>query len=70
MKWSMVLVVASIGTRDGLLQWIPSDETITTISLAVQLFRNRQSCQATKTLPALSTAADGSGPERMPPFSP
>src|SRR5689334_12485061 len=69
MKWSTVLVVASIGTRDGALQWMPSDDTIMTMSFSAQLLRKRQSCQTTKTLPVLSTAADGSGPERMPPFS-
>src|SRR5258706_7343898 len=37
------------------------------MSFAVQPDRNRQSCQATKTLPAPSISAVGSGPLRSPP---
>src|SRR4051794_24889829 len=35
------------------------------MSFELQLTRNRQSCQATKTLPFLSISADGSGSVRM-----
>src|SRR2546421_11018648 len=39
------------------------------MSFAVHPTRKRQSCQATKTLPALSISADGSGLDRMLPAS-
>src|SRR5215469_14913670 len=58
-----------MGTREGALQWTPSDETIMTMSFSAQLLRKRQSCQATYTLPALSTAADGSDSVRKLPLT-
>jgi len=47
MKWSTVLVTASIGTRLTGDQSSPSVEVVKTMSFEVQLRRKRQSCQAT-----------------------
>src|SRR3954454_21928332 len=69
MKWSIPLVVVSIGTRATDVQLVPVAFTdlLNTMSLVLQLRRKRQSAQATKTVPALSTSADGSGPSRKLP---
>src|ERR1035437_6710247 len=58
-----------MGTRVTALQFTPSVELLYTRSLVEQLERNRQSSQTTHTVPAPSTAADGSGPLRIPPAS-
>ena len=47
MKWSTVLVTASIGTRAASLQVTPSVDVENTMSLAEQRARKRQSSQAT-----------------------
>src|SRR3981189_542419 len=67
MKWSTVLLVASMGMRTTVVQVAPSVEVLITMSLEAQLVRKRQSCQTTYTFPALSISADGSGPVRRPP---
>src|SRR5258707_10620198 len=68
MKWSIPLVVASIGTRVTAVQLVPLVEVEYTMSLAGQPERKRQSCQATYTLPAPSISALGRpSPERNPP---
>src|SRR5947209_1691901 len=68
MKWSTVLVVGSIGTRTGAVHVLPSVDVLYTMSFSAQPLRNRQSYQATYTLPAPSTSADGSPPPlRRPP---
>src|SRR5579859_2208473 len=59
MKWSTVLVVASIGMRVTALQVLPSVDELITISLEAQPERKRQSDHTTKTLPAPSMLADG-----------
>src|SRR6266540_4021360 len=67
MKWSTVLLVASIGMRVTDDQVVPLVVVAITRSLEVQeppLARNRQSCQTTYTLPAASISAEGSGPLR------
>src|SRR4051794_19887311 len=66
MKWSTVLVVASIGMRTTVLHVVPLVEVLITMSSRAPL-RKRESCQATYTVPALSTSAEGSGPLRSPP---
>src|SRR5215203_4945320 len=67
MKWSMVLLVASIGTRVTGPQVVSLVDLLMTMSLAAQPERNRQSCHTTYTLPAASTSAEGSGLVRSPP---
>src|SRR5881409_2029265 len=67
MKWSTVLEVVSIGMRTTADHATPSDDVLSTMSLAVQPERKRQSCQTTYTLPAPSISADGSGPLRRLP---
>ena len=67
MKWSTVLLVASIGMRTTVVQVAPSVDVLMTMSLDEQPLRKRQSCQTTKTLPAPSISAEGSGPVRRPP---
>ena len=57
---SRLLEGAPIGTRAGLVHVCPSVEVLNTMSLALQLWRNRQSDQATNTLPDPSTSAEGS----------
>src|SRR2546423_12429829 len=69
MKWSTVLVVGSIGTRETADQVRPSVEVLSTMSLALHPRRNRQSLQTTYTLPVPSISADGSGPLRRLPAS-
>src|SRR5439155_14377879 len=69
MKWSTVLVVASIGTRVTADQFRPSVDVLSTMSLLRHPLRNRQSCQTTYTLPAPSISAEGSGPDRRLPAS-
>ncbi|MFI9158249.1 hypothetical protein [Kitasatospora aureofaciens] len=59
MKWSTLLVVASIGTRVTADQVLPSVVVEYTMSLAGQPERNRQPCQATWTLPLASISAEG-----------
>src|SRR3954470_21233769 len=66
-KWSTPLVVASIGTRAGAVQVMPSVLFEKTMSLAGQPERNRQSCHAAYTVPAPSTSADGMLGLRSPP---
>ena len=46
-KWSSVLVTASIGTRAGLDHVVPLVEVEMMMSLLEQLVRNRQSAQDT-----------------------
>src|SRR5689334_2255741 len=70
MKWSTVLLTASIGTRATADHVSPSVVLLNTMSLDEQLVRKRQSCQATKTRPPASTSADGKGLERSPPAMP
>ena len=48
---------------------VPLVELLKTMSLAVQFLSKRQSCQATKALPAPSTSAVGSGLLRRLPAS-
>src|SRR5271166_6628735 len=60
MKWSTVLVTASMGMPTGAVQLLPSDEVLRTMSFDEQPARKRQSCQTTYTRPAASTVADGS----------
>src|SRR4051812_41264947 len=67
MKWSTVLLVASIGMRTTVVQVAPSVEVLITMSLELHPLRKRQSCQATNTLPAPSISAEGRGPVRRPP---
>src|SRR5213595_1639613 len=70
-KWSTPLVVASMGTRVTADHVAPLVEVAKTMSLAGQPDRNRQSCQATYTVPAPSISADGSpSPSRRPPATP
>src|SRR5438128_8603803 len=70
MKWSTVLVVASIGIRVTDDQVVPLVVVAITMSLEVHeppLARKRQSCQTTYTFPAASISAEGSGPLRRLP---
>src|SRR5689334_1208238 len=60
MKWSAPLVTGSIGMRAGALHDVPSALRENTMSLLLQAWRKRQSCQATNTLPAPSISALGS----------
>src|SRR5690242_9867395 len=66
MKWSTVLVVASIGMRVTADQVVPRVlvDLLYTISLRGHEVRKRQSAQATYTVPAPSISALGSGPSR------
>lgn len=64
---STPLFVASIGTRWIAVQLTPSVDVVKTMSFDEQPRRNRQSCHATKTLPAASISAEGSGPVRSEP---
>src|SRR3954470_14390475 len=65
----MPLFVASIGTRltDDQLVPVAFNDLLTTMSLALQARRKRQSVQATNTEPAPSISADGRGPSRRLP---
>src|SRR5262245_53587331 len=65
-KWSTVLVLASIGTRVTADQVVPFVDVLNTMSFSRHPRRKRQSDQATKTRPAPSISALGSGPERKP----
>src|SRR3954452_17556705 len=69
MKWSIPLFVPSIGTRvtDDQLVPVAFRDLVNTMSLVLQARRNRQSAQASCTVPAPSIAADGSGPSRRLP---
>src|SRR4051794_13757286 len=69
MKWSMPLLVESMGTRltDDQLVAVAFSEWLSTMSLVLQLLRKRQSFHATKTVPPPSISAEGSGPSRRPP---
>src|SRR3954451_6710470 len=67
MKWSRPLLTGSIGTRLTALQSTPLVDVLKTMSFAEHLGRKRQSCQATKTRPAPSISAVGSGLVRRPP---
>src|SRR3954469_16748233 len=70
MKWSMPLLVASIGTRATADQLVPValSEWLTTMSFVRQDTRKRQSVHATWVVPVPSISADGSGPSRkLPP---
>src|SRR5689334_22874375 len=67
MKWSTVLLVASIGIRTTVVQEAPSVDVLITMSLELHPLRKRQSCQTRNTLPAPSISAEGSGPVRRPP---
>src|SRR4051794_10132060 len=69
MKWSMPLLVASIGTRATADQLVPValSEWLTTMSFVRQDRRKRQSVHATWVVPAPSISADGSGPSRRLP---
>src|SRR5579864_4659238 len=69
MKWSTVLLVASIGMRVTADQCTPSVEVLYTKSLLEHLERKRQSCHTVQILPAPSCAAEGSGRLRRPPAS-
>src|SRR3954447_16650055 len=69
MKWSILVLVASIGTRLTADQLVPVafNEWLRTMSFARQDLRKRQSVHATNTVPAPSISADGSGPSRRLP---
>src|SRR6476469_3833060 len=67
MKWSMPLVSGSMGIRAASDQVSPSADWLKTMSLAEHLARNRQSSQATNTVPFASITALGSGLLRRPP---
>src|SRR3954454_660893 len=67
MKWSTPLPTGSIGIRATGLHCSPSPERLNTMSLAAHLASNRQSSQATYTLPAPSISALGSGLVRRSP---
>src|SRR6185437_15439660 len=69
MKWSTVLVVASIGMRLTADQLVPVllSECVITRSLRRHEVRKRQSDQTTYTVPALSISAEGKGPSRRLP---
>src|SRR3954451_2012046 len=69
MKWSTLLLVASIGTRETADQLVPValSERLRTMSLVLHARRKRQSVHATYTVPAPSISADGSGPSRRLP---
>src|SRR5258705_11777994 len=67
MKWSTVLLVASMGMRTTVVQVVALVEVLITMSLDVQPVRKRQSCQTTYTFPEPSISAEGSGPVRRPP---
>src|SRR5690349_4489405 len=67
MKWSAVLVAASMGTRTGAVQVAPPAEWLRTMSFDAQCARKRQSSQATYVVPAASISALGSGLVRRPP---
>src|SRR5712691_4479821 len=68
MKWSTALPIGSAGIRVGCVQFSPSGELVKRRSLAAPDFSNRLSDQVTKTVPAASISAEGSGiPARMPP---
>src|SRR2546429_3097906 len=68
MKWSTPVVVASIGPGVTAVHVVPLLDVEKTMSLAGQPDRNRQSCQATYTVPAASISADGRPPpSRTPP---
>src|SRR5919201_2979259 len=69
MKWSTVLLVASIGIRWTADQVVPFMDVTKTRSFVEQFARKRQSSQTTKILPSPASSADGSGPLRMPPGS-
>src|SRR5579885_3170563 len=58
-----------MGIRVTALHVTPSLDVLYTRSLVEQLERKRQSSQTTHTVPAPSTAAEGSGPLRIPPAS-
>ena len=70
MKWSTVLVTASMGTRVTADHVRPSVEVVMTMSFAVQPLRNRQSCHATYTTPWGSISAEGRGLVRRLPATP
>src|SRR5437773_3524569 len=61
MKWSTVLVTASIGTRETSDQLTPSEDVLNTMSFEVHLARKRQSSHATYALPEASISAVGNG---------
>src|ERR1700738_4426975 len=70
MKWSTVLVVASMGMRVTAVQLVPFVEVENTMSLAGQPERKRQSCPATYTFPDASISAVGRPwPSRRPPLT-
>ena len=47
MKWSNVLVTASMGMRATLDQWMPSTDVLKTRSFVEHFVRKRQSSQTT-----------------------
>lgn len=53
-KWPTGLLIASIGSRIGCVQVIPSDEVLIMMSLDEQPARKRQSGQTTDTSPVAS----------------
>src|SRR3954447_8579356 len=67
MKWSTPLPTRSIGIRAVVLQFWPSDDLLNTMSFAEHLVSNRQSCQATYTVPLPEISAEGSALVRRPP---
>ena len=65
---TFVLDVGTTGTRLTALHVVPFVDVLYTMSLAEQPLRNRQSAQATYTVPPPSTSAEGRpSPSRMPP---
>src|SRR3954451_23120271 len=72
MKWSIPVLVESIGTRvtDDQLVPVALSEWLSTMSLVLQERRKRQSVHATYAVPAPSISADGSGPSRKLPATP
>src|SRR5215471_9446401 len=69
-KWSTALDTGSIGTRTGAAHVLGPVDLASTMSLLVHPVRNRQSAQVTYTMPAPSTAAEGSGDSRSDPATP
>src|SRR5438105_787111 len=69
MKWSTMLLVASIGILCTPDHVVPFVEVTKTRSFVEQFARKRQSSQTTKILPSPEISADGSGPLRMFPGS-
>src|SRR4051794_12151538 len=69
MKWSMPLLVASIGTRATDDQLVPAalSEWLSTMSLVRQERRKRQPATAPWPVPRPSISADGNGPSRRLP---